>query len=220
MSRAVVKSARAGRFVIGSMALACSMAAVLLHAASSTYAGFHPADAARGKGLAAPCMACHGASSLTFGDVPYHAPKLGGQRASAIFRALLDYRDGRRHDVIMPPIAAVLPLQDMRDVAAYLAGEQIKPSFAPVPNSWARAKVMDDCAACHGETGLGVMEGYPIIGGQYQDYLVHALRRYKSGERGDPTMIAMARKLTDKQIVELAAYFDSLSDRDYLRAAR
>ena len=118
----------------------------------------------------------------------------------------------------MATIASALPEQDKRDLSAYLAGAQIKPSFAPVPSSWARSKVMDDCSGCHGETGLGVMEGYPIIGGQYQDYLVHALRGYRNGERHDPTMIAMVRKLSDRQIVELSAYFDSFSDRDYLRA--
>jgi len=51
----------------------------------------------------------------------FHVPKLAGQRGEAIFSALRDYRSGTRQSAVMQPFVAALSLQDMRDVAAYLA---------------------------------------------------------------------------------------------------
>jgi cytochrome c553 len=208
------------RFANWRVSAVCCFGAFSLQAHPQPYPAFYPADASRGQALSASCLACHGSTPLTFGNVPYHAPKLGGQRASSIFDGLMAYKNRNRRSSIMMPIAAALTIQDMRDVSAYLAGTDIKPSFEPVPDSWARTRVLEDCAACHGETGLGVMHGLPVIGGQYQDYLVHALQGYKNGERTDPTMVVMARKLSDEQIRQLAAYFDYFSERSYLRAAQ
>lgn len=149
------------------------------------------------------------------GSAGFHVPKLGGQRASSVFDALLEYKNGQRHSDLMAPIAAGLSLQDLRDVAMYLAGVEVKPSPAPLPESPAHTRVHNDCAGCHGETGLGVMPGIPVIGGQYADYLVHALEAFKNGERSNETMGIMARALSEEEIHELAAYFE---EREYLRA--
>lgn len=66
------------------------------------------------------------------------------------------------------------------------------------------------CIACHGATGISTQPIYPNLAGQKDAYLVKALKAYKSGERGDPTMKAMAAPLSDADIDNLAAHFSSL----------
>jgi cytochrome c553 len=63
------------------------------------------------------------------------------------------------------------------------------------------------CAACHGNNGMSVNPTYPNLAGQHAQYIVKALKAYKAGERGDPTMKAMATPLADADIDNLAAYF-------------
>ena len=71
---------------------------------------------------------------------------------------------------------------------------------------------LQSCFACHGENGdKPLMPDYPILSGQYQDYLAQALYSYRSGRRQHPIMNAqvMALGLTDDDIEQLAAYFSS-----------
>ena len=66
------------------------------------------------------------------------------------------------------------------------------------------------CIACHGANGIGTQPLYPNLAGQKQAYLVKSLKAFKSGERNDPTMKAMAMPLSDADIDNLAAHFSSL----------
>lgn len=63
------------------------------------------------------------------------------------------------------------------------------------------------CAACHGPNGVSTNPMYPSLAGQYQDYLVVALKAYKTGARKNPVMAGMAAPLSDQDIKALAAYF-------------
>lgn len=68
------------------------------------------------------------------------------------------------------------------------------------------------CAACHGENGdKPLAPDYPILAGQYGDYLEAALKDYRSGRRKNPIMSMQVEmlKLTDGDIEKLAAYFSS-----------
>ncbi len=70
------------------------------------------------------------------------------------------------------------------------------------------------CVSCHGAEGNApIADMYPKIGGQYTDYLAHALQAYRAGTRAGGTgavMAAQAKDLTDQQIADLAAYFGSV----------
>ena len=72
-----------------------------------------------------------------------------------------------------------------------------------------QAKVKEVCQACHGLNGNSTVADYPRLGGQYPDYLMKALRDYKSGARKNPIMAGFAATLTDKDIENVAAYFAS-----------
>jgi cytochrome c553 len=66
------------------------------------------------------------------------------------------------------------------------------------------------CHACHGVDGLAVAPNYPILAGQHEAYLVHALRQYRSGERKNAIMAGFATGLSDEDIADLAAFYASL----------
>ena len=63
------------------------------------------------------------------------------------------------------------------------------------------------CAGCHGEAGIGGNVSGPGLAGQKADYLVVALKAYKTGARDNPVMSAMAKDLGDADIENVAAYF-------------
>jgi cytochrome c553 len=64
------------------------------------------------------------------------------------------------------------------------------------------------CAACHGERGAKpIAPNYPVLAGQYANYLERALHEYKSGDRKNPIMGAQAASLSEDDIKALATYF-------------
>ncbi len=65
------------------------------------------------------------------------------------------------------------------------------------------------CASCHGSNGISQAPNFPIIAGQYSDYIEHALKAYRSGERDNAIMKGFATKLSDTDIRDLAAWFSS-----------
>ncbi len=66
------------------------------------------------------------------------------------------------------------------------------------------------CIDCHGADGnVPLDESYPKLGGQYRDYLAHAIQQYRSGTREHALMSQQAINLTDQQIADVAAYFAS-----------
>lgn len=66
------------------------------------------------------------------------------------------------------------------------------------------------CVGCHGPGGnKPVSPQTPRLAGQVDDYLVEALKQYRSGARPDPIMGAMAKGLSDAQIQTLARYYST-----------
>ena len=82
---------------------------------------------AEGKRKTSMCIGCHGIGGYktVFPEV-YHVPKLGGQHAAYIVKALQEYKAGNRSHPSMRAIAAGLSDQDMADLAAYYASESMK----------------------------------------------------------------------------------------------
>lgn len=65
------------------------------------------------------------------------------------------------------------------------------------------------CAACHGADGNSPSPAFPILAGQYEDYLIRAMQEYQSGTRKNPIMNGFAAPLSDQDRADLAAYFAS-----------
>ncbi|PIV35451.1 MAG: cytochrome C [Lysobacterales bacterium CG02_land_8_20_14_3_00_62_12] len=79
------------------------------------------ADLKAGEKAATVCAACHGIDGNRPLDASY--PKLGGQYADYLVKALKDYRSGARVNVIMNGQAALLKDQDIDNVAAWFAAQ-------------------------------------------------------------------------------------------------
>jgi cytochrome c553 len=69
------------------------------------------------------------------------------------------------------------------------------------------------CAGCHGipgwRTAYPAVYSVPVLGGQHAEYIVAALKAYKSGERKHPSMAGIAGSLSEQDMADLAAYYSS-----------
>lgn len=66
------------------------------------------------------------------------------------------------------------------------------------------------CSTCHGAAGISSTALTPNLAGQREDYLVKALKDFRSGARKNSMMNMMAGNLSDSDIENLAAYYASL----------
>ena len=68
------------------------------------------------------------------------------------------------------------------------------------------------CIGCHGIAGYQAsfphVHRVPMISGQGGKYIASSLAAYKKSERRHPTMRAIAASLTDKDMADLAAYYE------------
>jgi cytochrome c553 len=164
------------------------------------------ADAARGAKLAYTCHGCHGIPNYKNAYPIYSVPKLGGQHANYLVVALKGYASKERAHATMHSQAVGMSEQNMQDIAAYLAGQELKPTGKPVGTT---PKAAQTCVACHGPDGIGILPEYPNLAGQHADYIRNALTAYRSGQRKNAVMAGMAAALTDADIRELARYYSS-----------
>lgn len=65
------------------------------------------------------------------------------------------------------------------------------------------------CQICHGKGGRSTNPLYPVLAGQHAQYIVKQLKAFKAGTRKDPIMNGMAEALTDADMDDLAAFFQS-----------
>jgi cytochrome c553 len=70
-------------------------------------------------------------------------------------------------------------------------------------------KKSQTCTACHGPDGNSSAPDFPKIAGQHYDYLVKALKDYRSGARKNPIMAPLVANLTQRDVEDLAAYYSS-----------
>lgn len=70
------------------------------------------------------------------------------------------------------------------------------------------------CIDCHGAGGAKPIDAtYPVLAGQYQDYLFHSIQQYRDGGREHALMTSQikgaveAGNLNEQAIADLAAYF-------------
>ena len=79
-------------------------------------------------------------------------------------------------------------------------------------------QISEVCQACHGRDGNLVPDDQtPRLAGQYEDYLVHSLKAYRSGERENALMQGFTRDLSDQDIRDLAAWYSRQEGLQILR---
>ena len=174
----------------------------------------HAADIAAGKEKAELCAGCHGDNGISQTE---NIPSLAGQLDQFIQWQLVFFRAGTRKNEQMQPVVEALNNDDIRNLGAYFA--QLAPPKASKPDDnpdlskkGAQAAAGRRCASCHGDSFAGT-KAVARIAGQREEYLVKALRDYKSGVRAGGAMAAMADvayPLSEEEIEALAHYLANL----------
>ncbi|MEE9354494.1 MAG: c-type cytochrome [Methylococcaceae bacterium] len=166
-------------------------------------------NAKAGKIAFETCEGCHSHSSYSNIYPTYYVPKLGGQRPSYVVSALKAYRDESRPHASMQGNAYNLTDQKIEDIAAFLTKSTLEPEASPADGSAKAGKVLSaSCMGCHAE-GKDTGAGYPRLTGQYGNYLVKAMKDYKTGRRKNAIMQSMVKDLSTDDMENLSAYFAS-----------
>jgi cytochrome c553 len=181
--------------------VACALAAFLIEAAS-----------ARSQPLAerlAPCLACHGERGTS--ETP-EVPSLGGQPAPFLLIQLYQFREKQRLAEPMNELTKDFTDDDLRTFSDELA--KLPPPAPPAAGAQAArlekgraAAQRHRCGFCHNPDMSG-HDQIGRIGAQREDYLLKALREYKTGERRgyDPAMVEVAQGISDEDLADVAHY--------------
>jgi cytochrome c553 len=206
-----------------------------------------------GKEIYGPCAACHG--DLGQGGKRGEYPRIAGQRAAYIEYSLKKFRTRERINIPMFPYTQEreLPDTDIKAVAEYLAGIELPtrmPEFKPTDDALTRLLAMEkvlvipkldgdlanggklykeECAYCHGADGRGKTR-FPMLIGQYTNYLQKQMDAYLKGERPHDAVedeeeedakpkakpaakkVGVLNRLTEKDIQDILAYITRLQD--------
>ena len=173
------------------------------------------ADLAAGAAKAQTCAPCHGPAGIS---QMAGTPSLAGQPDGFLQWQLVFFRAGTRKNPLMQPMAATLKDDDIRNLAAYFAAQ-------PPPRADAQSKADEAlaaagrkvaqgnrCTSCHKDDFSGT-QATPRVAAQREDYLLKALRDFKSGQRVGGGVAAMADvvyPLTDDDLRALAHYLSHL----------
>ena len=65
------------------------------------------------------------------------------------------------------------------------------------------------CNSCHGKDGIGTMPSFPNLAGQKALYLEQQLKAFRDGSRKSEVMNIVVKQLSDRDIENLAAYYES-----------
>ena len=189
---------------------AASAAALLLF--MSAYTAPAAAGAEEGRVKAQTCVACHGENGNSASPV---FPSLSGQPKQFIVSALFQFREGKRQNEIMAPMAAKLSNADMNDLAAYFSAQPaLAPQHKTAPANVEKGRqlsVQNNCVACHAANLMG-QQHIPRLAGQQKDYLRAQLASFKASSRGemDGVMTSAAQALSTDDIEVLADYLAGL----------
>lgn len=176
-----------------------------LLAAVSLSSNASAADAAKGKTLAYTCHGCHGVPDYKNAYPNYRVPKLGGQNEAYLVSALNAYAKGERPHPTMHAQAVTLNDEDRANIAAFLHAQGAIPSKEVVGTP---PPATQTCVACHGADGAKtIAPDYPVLAGQPADYIVHALKDYKSGKRKNPIMAGIISGVEEQDFEAIADFF-------------
>src|SRR4051812_36781146 len=159
------------------------------------------------------CLSCHGEKGVS--ENP-EVPSLAGMPADFTLIQLFLFRQGTRKIEIMNDLAKDMSDDDLRKFSDYFARlAPPKPSGeAPDPAIAARAQAAiskHHCNSCHLPNFAGQAQ-MPRLAAQREDYLLKALRDYKTAQRPgyDATMDEVIRAVSDADIADLSHYLARL----------
>jgi cytochrome c553 len=171
------------------------------------------ADVEAGRAKAQPCFACHGETGVSAQPA---IPSLAGQPRQFLISALFQFREGKRVNPIMSPMAANLSNKDLNDLADFFSSQPAKaPAGSIAPERAAQARAItqrNNCTACHTATLTG-QQHIPRLAGQQREYLAVQLKAFRASTRGelDGVMTSAAQALSPEDIELLSDYLATLA---------
>jgi cytochrome c553 len=186
----------------------------------SSHAALPAGNPENGAAKVVVCTACHGSNGNSINP---EWPSLAGLGADYIAEQLQNFKDGKRANPIMMPMAAALTPDDMADIGAYFDA-QVNTGLEADPSYWQageklyrggdKARGIPACLACHGPTGRGNEPAkFPALHGQHSVYVVKQLTDYASGARTtgpNGIMPTIAKRLAADDMRNLGSYVQGL----------
>jgi cytochrome c553 len=143
--------------------------------------------------------------------------------ADYIAEQLKNFKDGKRNNPVMAPMAAPLSPDDMANLGSYFdtltnTGLEADPSYWQAGEKLYRsgdaARGIPACMACHGPTGRGNEPAkFPALRGQQSVYVIKQLTDYASGARAtgpNAIMQTIAKRLSAEDMRNVASYLQGM----------
>jgi cytochrome c553 len=182
-------------------------------------------DPTVGKTKTQACASCHGDTGNNPQEMAMN-PKLAGQHEKYLIKQMLEFQKGAagpRPNGIMLGFVQNLSEQDIKDIAAYYAVQNIALGSVPVAflslgQQIYRGGILKSglpaCSACHGANGGGnALMSAPALSGQHPEYIIAQMQAFKTEVRkNDPNamMRDIAKKMTDEEVQAVAQYVSGL----------
>jgi cytochrome c553 len=157
----------------------------------------------------APCLACHGEQGQS--SLP-EVPSLGAQPAPYLLIQLYLFRGRQRRIEVMNEASRDFSDDDLKTFSDFIAK---LPPPRPADGDVDRTRIdrgqalvrQYRCDFCH-NPDLAGRDNVPRLAGQREDYLIKAMREYKSNARPgyDASMADVLARISDAEILDLA-YF-------------
>jgi len=155
------------------------------------------------------CLSCHGSDAAAL-----NTPVIHGLDEDYLRAHLENFKNGNRKDLIMGgtmnAIAQSLTEEEVNKTVVFLKSEsrcnvsvQADPGTGNIESGHVKAQV---CMGCHTDSALIA----PVIYGQKAGYIRESLKNFRSATRVDAMMNPMTETLSDEDINDLAAYFNSI----------
>jgi cytochrome c553 len=155
----------------------------------------------------APCLSCHGDDGQSYN---VGTPSLGAEPALFVMIQLYLFREKQRQVEPMTQAAQGLSDDDLRRLSDMVA--KLPAPKAPaepldgtrIERAWSLAR-KHHCIFCHKPDFSG-HDNVPRLAAQREDYLLKALREYKSNTRSgyDASMAEVVQPISDAELTDLA----------------
>ncbi|MBZ0106031.1 MAG: c-type cytochrome [Sulfuricella denitrificans] len=196
-------------------------------------------DADSARDMMGVCATCHG--EFGQGGSRGEYPRLAGQSEKYMASQLESFRARKRINFPMFPYTEERDLsdEDIRNITGYLASIKLQttpPVFKGDEDALTRLQMMDkvmiipravgdiengariykkECASCHAKDGGG-RGSFPMLVGQYTNYLMKQVTSYINGERphDEDDSRGILAKLKDTDIRDILAYLTSIQPQE------
>ena len=174
-----------------------------LEAVTGTQAGQAGAVSySEGAAVAAVCEDCHGEGGVSTTE---GIPSLAGQQPIYLITSTLEYKKGNRGHAEKEEMLKGLKQIDVEKMAMYFAAQvPMAREAPPFGDPVAGEPLSANCGSCHGARGVSHDPMVPSLASQEPNYLVTAIKAYRSHERSHEDMVT---DTSDEEIESIAAFY-------------